>query len=190
MNKIFIFVVVVVVNFRKQHQSSFFLYFISPFQFNIALINAITSSSTYMSLLKTLNKVICTSQRRIITNETTAATYVHCMQNTTNQNALLRNHTPLSVMAAVCKTSCTIQLNAKRSLITSTHSKCRPIKSQHCKSNRKFSTSTPQHNETHTADITNELTIYKSKQAMRLIYARVHPDLYTNHLQAQVRSIT
>ena len=32
----------------------------------------------------------------------------------------------------------------------------------------------------------NELTVLKSKRLMRLIYARVHPDLYTNHLQAQV----
>ena len=32
----------------------------------------------------------------------------------------------------------------------------------------------------------NELTVSKSKRLMRLIYARVHPDLYTNHWQAQV----
>ena len=32
----------------------------------------------------------------------------------------------------------------------------------------------------------NELTVVKSKRLMRLIYARVHPDLYTNHFQAQV----
>ena len=32
----------------------------------------------------------------------------------------------------------------------------------------------------------NSLTLGKSKYLMRLIYSRVHPDLFTNHEQAQV----
>jgi len=32
----------------------------------------------------------------------------------------------------------------------------------------------------------NSLTLGKSKHLMRLIYSRVHPDLFTNHEQAQV----
>jgi len=33
------------------------------------------------------------------------------------------------------------------------------------------------------------LTVNESKRLMRLIYARVHPDLFTNHTQAQVTNI-
>ena len=33
------------------------------------------------------------------------------------------------------------------------------------------------------------LTVSKSKRVMRLIYAQVHPDLFTNYLQAQVSSV-
>ena len=34
--------------------------------------------------------------------------------------------------------------------------------------------------------MSNALTIKKSQRLMRQIYARVHPDLFTNHLEAQV----
>jgi hypothetical protein len=32
----------------------------------------------------------------------------------------------------------------------------------------------------------NKLTVKESQRLMRLIYARVHPDLFTNHLEAKV----
>lgn len=35
----------------------------------------------------------------------------------------------------------------------------------------------------------NELNVKVSQRLMRQIYARVHPDLFTNHLEAQVRNI-
>lgn len=36
----------------------------------------------------------------------------------------------------------------------------------------------------------NVLNASKSKRLMRLVYARLHPDLFTNYLQAQVRQFT
>jgi hypothetical protein len=44
----------------------------------------------------------------------------------------------------------------------------------------------PSHNESNTARSSIELSVKESKRIMRLVYARVHPDLFTNHLKAQV----
>ena len=53
-------------------------------------------------------------------------------------------------------------------------------KTTQSQSNKKYA------NSTSNLPITNELTLKESKRLMRLVYARVHPDLFTNHLQAQV----
>ena len=87
--------------------------------------------------------------------------------------------TQTGATAAVCKKSNIIQLKA-RSLITSKNSKFRPINNNNSSNNK-----TQSSNESSESQL-NELTVSNSKKVMRLIYARVHPDLYTNHLQAQV----
>lgn len=54
------------------------------------------------------------------------------------------------------------------------------------KSEKKYSSSSGGASSPPSAD--DSLTLNKSKRLMRLIYARVHPDLFTNYLQAQVNT--
>ncbi len=41
--------------------------------------------------------------------------------------------------------------------------------------------------ESSTSNVANDLNEQKSQRLMRQIYSRVHPDLFTNHLHAQVK---
>lgn len=54
------------------------------------------------------------------------------------------------------------------------------IRHQHTHTNNKSAKESSEFNKS------NSLTLGKSKYLMRLIYSRVHPDLFTNHEQAQV----
>ena len=104
------------------------------------------------------------------------------------------NHKSVIIFASVFSESCfSIQKTQARLLITLANTKLRATiisinlsKSWHktngSSNGSKFSSTYSKLNEKDN----NELTVLKSKRLMRLIYARVHPDLYTNDLQAQV----
>lgn len=57
---------------------------------------------------------------------------------------------------------------------------------QKCFSHSSTSSSTKANESNTSPSANNSLTLGKSKRLMRLIYSRVHPDLFTNFAQARV----
>jgi hypothetical protein len=121
-----------------------------------------------------INKIAKTTVTTIIKNLHTKSKLATLEFNTSK--IIIRNHkNPSSSAWLINKSNKNVFDEQIRSMTTSTSSKSRT------------STSTSTKTSTSTANINdNVITVNKAKRLMRLIYARVHPDLYTNHLHAQV----
>lgn len=129
------------------------------FNFNINKITSTTTTTTVTTL-------------KIIKNLHTNPKLATKLEFNTSK-IIIRNRKSLSSAWLNNKSNKNVFDEQIRSMTTSTSSQSRAS----------TSTST----KTSTASINdNVITINKAKRLMRLIYARVHPDLYTNHLHAQV----
>lgn len=120
-----------------------------------------------------INKITSTTTTTVTTLKIIKNLHTNPKLEFNTSKIIIRNRKSLSSAWLNNKSNRNVFDEQIRSMTTSTSSQSRAS----------TSTST----KTSTASINdNVITVNKAKRLMRLIYARVHPDLYTNHLHAQV----